>query len=283
MFRITRWVAVATFALMAGGPSLAADGAYPERRISIIVAATPGNANDLLARTVARRLSERLKQPVVVENRPGGGGTIGAGLLVQAKPDGYTLMVQSTSLTTAQVVYKTPGFDVERDFAPVVMLGLAPMGVFVNSAMPVNTIAEFVAYAKKNPDKINFGSSGSGGIMHINAERFALETGIQAVHVPYTGGAPAVTALMAGDIQMLIVDIASGLAGLRSGKLKLLAVGAPTRVASMPNVPTTSEAGLSFDPAVWYGLFAPAATPPAVQKILQDEMALMVADPAYRA
>ncbi len=280
MNRTTKWLS--SLACLFACLSTNALAAYPERQISIIVAATPGNANDILARAIAKRLGEKFAQPVVVDNKPGAGGTIGASLLARAKPDGYTLMVQSTSLTTAQVVYKKPGFDVEKDFAPVIMLALAPMGIFVNANLPVNSVRELVAYGKSNPGKLNFGSSGNGSIMHINSERLGLEMGMAMVHIPYTGGAPAVTALMANDIQVLTVDIASGLAALRSGKIKLLALGSSERLASFPNVPTTGEAGLPFNPAVWYGLFAPAGTPAAVLKTLYDEVALMVTDPAYR-
>jgi tripartite-type tricarboxylate transporter receptor subunit TctC len=255
---------------------------YPDRQISIIVAATPGNANDILARAIARRLSEKFGVPAIVDNKPGAGGTIGATLLARAKPDGYTLMVQSTSLTTAQVVYKKPGFDVEKDFTPIAMLALAPMGIFVNATLPVNTVAELIAYGKKNQGKLNFGSSGNGSIMHINSERLALETGFQMVHIPYTGGAPAVTALMANDIQVLTVDIASAIAAVRAGKVRMLAIGSTERLPAFPAVPTTGEAGLPFNPAVWYGLFAPAGVPANVQKALFDEISAMVNDPTYR-
>ena len=283
MKKLSKWFAVPTLAIgVLATPIHAAESAYPDRQINIIVAATPGNANDILARVIAKRLSDKFKQPVIVDNKPGAGGTLGAGLLARAKPDGYTLMVQSTSLTTAQAVYKNPGFDVEKDFAPVIMLALAPMGIFVNAELPANTLGELIAYAKKNPGKLNFGSSGNGSIMHINSERLALENGLRMVHIPYNGGAPAVTALMANDIQVLTVDIASGLAAIRAGKIRLLAVGSTERVASFPNVPTTAEAGLPFNPAVWYGLFAPSGTPAPVTKILFDEVSLLVADPAYR-
>lgn len=277
------WIAGATCALASlfTGAVLAQDK-YPERQISIIVAATPGNANDLLARAIAKRLSDKFGVPAIVDNKPGAGGTIGATLLARAKPDGYTLMVQSTSLTTAQVVYKKPGFDVEKDFTPIAMLALAPMGIFVNAALPVNTVAELIAYGKKNPGKLNFGSSGNGGIMHINSERLALEAGIQMVHIPYTGGAPAVTALMGNDIQVLTVDLASAIAAVRSGKVRMLAIGSAERLPAFPAVPTASEAGLSFNPAVWYGLFAPSGLPAHVHKTLFDELSVMVKDPAYR-
>ena len=281
--KIRIWIASATcaFASLLTGAASAQDK-YPERQISIIVAATPGNANDILARVIARRLSEKFGVPAIVDNKPGAGGTIGATLLARAKPDGYTLMVQSTSLTTAQVVYKKPGFDVEKDFTPIAMLALAPMGIFVNATLPVNTVAELIAYGKKNQGKLNFGSSGNGSIMHINSERLALDTGFQMVHIPYTGGAPAVTALMANDIQVLTVDIASAIAAVRAGKVRMLAIGSTERLPAFPSVPTTGEAGLPFNPAVWYGLFAPAGVPANVQKALFDEISAMVNDPAYR-
>jgi tripartite-type tricarboxylate transporter receptor subunit TctC len=277
------WIASATCAFASLFTSVAsAQDKYPDRQISIIVAATPGNANDILARAIARRLSEKFGVPAIVDNKPGAGGTIGATLLARAKPDGYTLMVQSTSLTTAQVVYKKPGFDVEKDFTPIAMLALAPMGIFVNATLPVNTVAELIAYGKKNQGKLNFGSSGNGSIMHINSERLALETGFQMVHIPYTGGAPAVTALMANDIQVLTVDIASAIAAVRAGKVRMLAIGSTERLPAFPAVPTTGEAGLPFNPAVWYGLFAPAGVPANVQKALFDEISAMVNDPTYR-
>jgi len=255
---------------------------YPNRDISFIVPYGPGGSTDPISRQFASQLEQALKVNVSVENKPGGSATIGTAAVIRAKPDGYTLMVQSTSLTTAQVVYKKPGFDVEKDFTPIAMLALAPMGIFVNATLPVNTVAELIAYGKKNQGKLNFGSSGNGSIMHINSERLALETGFQMVHIPYTGGAPAVTALMANDIQVLTVDIASAIAAVRAGKVRMLAIGSTERLPAFPAVPTTGEAGLPFNPAVWYGLFAPAGVPANVQKALFDEISAMVNDPTYR-
>ncbi|MES2535643.1 MAG: tripartite tricarboxylate transporter substrate binding protein [Pseudomonadota bacterium] len=283
MNSIAKWLSCIVCAMGAALPVVAAEPNYPERAISIVVPFTAGNANDAWARTVATRLNERLKQPVVVENRPGAGGTIGAAHVARAKPDGYTLLVNSTTMSTSQLTFKTPGYDIVKDFAPVGLLAYAPMGIFVNGSLPVNSLAEFIAYAKRNPGKINFGSSGSGSIMHLNAERVNLETGMGALHIPYSGGAPAVQALMANDIHFLVIDVASGLPGIQSGRLKLLAIGASTRLPALPNVPTTREAGLSFDPSLWYGIFAPAGTPPEVLKVLRREVNQIVTESPYRA
>lgn len=262
---------------------LVAAAAFPEKLITIVVAATPGNANDLLARAIAAKLTERLKQNVIVENRPGGGGTIGTSTLMRSKPDGYTLMVHSTSLTTSQAMSKAPSYDVERDFTPIVMLANAPMGIFVHPSIPANNLTELVAYGKANPGKLNFGSSGIGSIMHISGELLGLVGGMSMVHVPYQGGAPAVNALMSNEIQALVVDVASALGAVQGGKVKMLAIGSHERLTILPEVPTTAESGLSgYNPAVWYGLFAPAGTPAEVVQLLYDEVSRVTADPTYR-
>lgn len=282
MTSFKKWNAVVCAVLALAVSIATAEAKYPEKTITIVVSATPGNANDILARLVATKLSPRFQQNVIVENRPGAGTTLGAAYVARSKPDGYTLMLHSTSLTTAQVMYKNPGFDVERDFAPVGIMAVAPMGVITNSEIPAKTLAEFIAYAKKNDGKLNFGSAGGGSIMHINAELFRLKGGFNAVHVPYQGGAPSVMALMTNQIQYLVIDVASVLAGVQANKLRVLAVGSPERAASLPEVPTTTEAGFPFEAVVWYGLFAPAATPSEILRTLQEEVSHIVADPVYR-
>lgn len=271
-------VCVATFS----GSSVAAEAPFPDRPITIVVSFPPGSANDLMGRVVAKRLTDTLAKPAVVENRPGAGGLIGAASVARAKPDGYTLLLGSTSMVTSQLARKAPGYDVSKDFSPVGMVASAAMGVFVNTAAPANSLAEFIAYSKKNPGKIFYSSSGEGGIMHVEGERFSLETGIKATHVPFSGGAPAVQALLGNEVQYVVIDVGAALPMQRAGKLRLLAAGAPQRLALFPDAPTFSESGLSFSPNLWYGIFAPVSTPANAMSVLRDELAKLLKDADYR-
>ena len=274
-------LAVLSFPMLVGAT---AHAKYPERPVTIVVSATPGAGNDILARLIASKLSDRLKQSFIVENKPGAGGMLGAAYVAKAKPDGYTLMVHSPALAISKAVLKDPGFDVEKDFAPIGMLALAPMSIVTNVDIPVKTLSEFIAFAKKNPGKMNFGSAGNGSLMHVVAELFVMKAGINnMVHVQYQGGAPSVAALMRNEIQMLAIDVDSITAGVQAGKLKVLAVGTPERVKSLPDVPTTVEAGMPFEAVAWYGFFAPAGIPADVLTELDQQTAEVVSDPAYRA
>jgi tripartite-type tricarboxylate transporter receptor subunit TctC len=283
MLRKNKWLAGFTCWIMAAGAVFANDPTYPEKPISIVVSFAPGSANDLMGRTVAKRLTDSLPRPAVVENRPGAGGMVGAGHVARSKPDGYTLLLGSTSMVTSQLVHKAPGYDVMKDFVPVGMVASAAMGVFINASHPATTLAEFVASAKKNPDKVFYSSSGVGGIMHIEGERFALESGIKGTHVPYSGGAPAIQALLANEVQYVVIDVGFGLPLLRTGKLKLLAVGASQRLAQAPEVPTFGELGLSFSPSLWYGVLAPANTSQTVLNVLRDQLTRLLRDNEYKS
>ena len=281
MILATRWI-FAACAVLSIFSAAVAEAKYPERTVTIVVAAPPGNANDELARRLATKMSERFKQSVIVENKPGAGTTLGAAYVARSKPDGYTLLVTSISLTTTGASFKNPGFDVDRDFHPLGMLGVAPMAVVTNNNIPAKTLNEFVAYAKANPGKLNFGSAGSGSVMHINGELLGLKAGINMMHIPYQGGAPSTAALLANQIQLLVIDVASVLPLVQAGKLRALAVGTPARIKSLPDVPTTVEAGMDLEAVAWYGFFAPRGTPDEVLRELEQQLAEFVSDPAYR-
>jgi tripartite-type tricarboxylate transporter receptor subunit TctC len=236
---------------------------YPNRPIRLIVPYPAGGPTDVVARILANSLSEKLHQSVVVENRPGGAaGTVGGRVVVSAEPDGYTLLLsQIGSLTIAPSLYKLD-YDPLRDLAPVAIVAVTPEILTVNPAVPANSLAEFLAYAKANPGKLNFGSPGTGTLPHIIGEQLQLATGIKITHVPYRGAAPAVTDLLAGRVQLMIDSTSVLLTHIVSGKLRGLAITSGRRIPQMPNVPTFAEAGYpQLTESLWTGLMTPAGTP----------------------
>jgi tripartite-type tricarboxylate transporter receptor subunit TctC len=247
-------------------PGPAAAQNYPNRPIRLIVPYPAGGPTDVVARIVANGLSAKLRQSVVVENRPGGAaGTVGGRIVVSADPDGYTLLVsQVGSLTIAPSLYKLD-YDTLRDLAPIAIVAVSPEILTVNPAVPANSLAEFVAYAKANPGKLNFGSPGTGTIPHIIGEQLQLATGTKITHVPYRGAAPAVTDLLAGRVQLMIDSTSVLLTHIVSGKLHGLAITSERRIPQLPAVPTFTEAGYpQLTESLWTGLLAPAGTPAAI-------------------
>ena len=266
---VSRRSALSGLLLAAAGPVRADD--WPTHRLEWIVPFPPGGSNDIFARPVAAHVGERLGQPVVVDNRGGAGGTIGGMVAAHAAPDGYTLLVVNPSLTFAPVVYPESGFDLLRDFAPISSIARVPVALVINPKnVAAQTLADFLAAARKSPGTINIGSSGLGTIPHLAIELLQRRTGIKLTHVPYRGGGPALQDLMAGQIDATFAPLSTVASYVQSGRLRALAVATAKREAILPDVPTFGEAGVAdFEVSTWYGLFAPKATPEARLDTLQ--------------
>jgi len=245
---------------------------YPNKPVHVVVPFTAGSATDILARTYGQKLSEMWSQPVVVDNRPGAGGTIGAAVVAKSAPDGYTLLVHSAAQAYNPSIYPSLPYDTVKDFIDVVPLGGQPNVLVVAPSSGIKTVAELIAQAKQKPGQLNFGSAGTGSGTHINGEKFKLAAGIDVVHIPYKGTPEALTDTIAGRVTYFFSPISAALPFVRDGKLVALAVSTAKRSSALPNVPTVAEAGLpGFDYSLWVGLFAPAGTPAdVIDKIARD-------------
>jgi tripartite-type tricarboxylate transporter receptor subunit TctC len=256
---------------------------YPARPIKIVVPFAPGGTTDMLARLVGQRLTQSWGQPVVIENKPGAGATLGADIVAKSAPDGYTLLMGAAHHTIAQQVYAKIPYHFDRDFAPITMVAMVPNMVVVNSEVPAKNIAEFIALAKTQPGKLNYGSAGAGTAHHLIGEMFKLRAGVDLVHVPYKGSSPAVADLLSGQVQLMFDTVTSGLPQVKAGKLRALAVTTAKRSSAMPDVPSLSETALpGFDVGTWFGLLAPAATPPAIVQKLNAEIVKIIQQPDVR-
>ena len=259
----------------------AAPGAYPSRPVRIIVPFPPGGSNDVIARPLAERLQVRLGQPVVIDNRGGAGGSIGATAVAQSPGDGYTLMVTSSTFATTSVVQRTT-YDLERDFVPVALLARSPFFILAAPDFPANSVADLIRLARERPGEIDYGSSGPGSVGQFVTELFAQRAGIRMQHVPYRGMAAAVTDLIAGHIQILITTLASAAGPVRDGKLKLLAYTAPGAPPGSPPGPTVREAtGLDYEVEIWWGMFAPRGLPPELLRTLNTAVNAVLAEPDF--
>jgi tripartite-type tricarboxylate transporter receptor subunit TctC len=239
--------------------------AYPSKPIKIIVPFTPGSATDVMGRIVSERLNTAWGQPVIVENKPGAGGSIGIRDTARADPDGYTLVVVSSGHAVNHVLYKDLGYDTLKDFAAVAMLGSLPSVLIVPPTLPVNSVKELVAMLKAKPGQYNYATAGVGSGAHVSLEKFNVATGVKAVHVPLKGTPPILAETMAGRVEYAMVPAVSGMGPVRDGKVKPLAVSTGKRVAALPNVPTLGEAGFpDAESTFWLALLAPAKTPPDV-------------------
>ncbi len=238
---------------------------YPNRPVRIIVPTPAGGPVDVMARLIGNALPTTLGQPVVIENRPGAGNTLGSRQAAEAAPDGYTLMVSAASgLIISPMIYKNAGYDA-ASFTPVALIAETPQVLVVNPALPVNSLAELIALAKANPGKLNYSTGGVGTVPHLSAELFKKETGTDIVHVPYKGGGPALTAVITGEVQMTLDTLATSLQMVEAGKLRALAISAPKRVAELPDVQTMAEAGYpTLTTGAWTALLAPRDTPPDI-------------------
>ena len=252
---------------------------YPTRPVRIIDGFGGGSTPDLVSRLIGQWLSERLHQPFVVDNRVGAGGNIAAEVVAKAAPDGYTLLTCVTADAINATLYSKLDFDFIRDFAPVAGVIRLPMVLLVNPSFPVKTLPEFIAYAKANPGKINIASPGVGTPMHVAIELLKMQAGIDIVHVPYRGPAPAFTDLLAAQVQAFIITLSSAIGFIRSGKLRALAVTSATRAQVLPDLPTVSEVLPGFDATAWDGICAPKGTPSAVVDTLGNNITAGLADP----
>jgi tripartite-type tricarboxylate transporter receptor subunit TctC len=275
------WIAVA--AVMAR-PSHAAD-AYPTHPVRLVVPFPPGGGNDAVARVIAQKLSERLAQQIVIDNRGGAGGIIGAQLAAKSPPDGYTLFFgQTHTLTINPHLYANLPYDPQKDFAPVALLASVPLVLVVNPAVPATSVQALIALAKQRPGQINFASPGNGSDGHLIGELFKTTAGIAITHVPYKGTGPALTDLLAGQVQIFFCTLAPAVPHIQAGTLRALAVTSARRSTAVPDVPTVAEAGVpGFEAAVRYGILAPAGTPPAIVARLNGELRQVVQDDAVRA
>jgi tripartite-type tricarboxylate transporter receptor subunit TctC len=272
-----------------------ASSAYPERPVRIVVPFPAGGAADLLARRMAVKMAEAWKQPVVVENKPGAAAALGAELVARSAPDGYTLLLGTSSSHSVGPAFQRLSYDPIRDFAPVTQVTQSPLAIALHPAVPVDSVKELVDYARAHPGRLNFASWGNGSASHLAAELFKSMARIDIVHVPYKGSPPALTDLMAGQVQLTFDNLSSLLPHVRSGKLKVIAVTTETRVPQAPEVPTVAETLPGYAAVGWFGLFAPAGTPgeivaqanaqavralkaPEVEKALSDMGMQVVAD-----
>jgi tripartite-type tricarboxylate transporter receptor subunit TctC len=252
---------------------------YPARPIRLIIGYTPGGSADITARLTGQWLSERLGQSVIVESRPGGGTNIATEAVVRAPPDGYTLLLVAPANAINATLYDKLSFDFLRDIVPVAGIIRFPNVVDVNPSLPVKSIPELIAYAKTNPGKLNMASSGNGSTIHMSGELFKMMTGINMVHVPYRGGAPALTDLIAGQVHVMFDNIPTSAEHVRSGRLRGLAVTGAARSHVLPDLPTVADFLPGYEASAWYGLGAPRNTPTAVIDRLNDAVNAILADP----
>ncbi len=281
---MSRRIAQAAVWIMLGlAPGLGRAEPYPARAVHLIVPIAPGGAIDYSARVLAQKLSETLGQPMVVDNRPGGDSLIGADLVAKAAPDGYTLLYTSShTLVVDPFLYPKMPFDAAKDFTPVALCCTMDQAIVVNASLHVDTLKDLIALAREKPGSLTYGSMGAGSSGHLNTEALERETGIELLHVPYKGSAPAITDLVAGHISMMVVMLGVVQPYIKDGRLKALAVGSAQRSPLFPDVPTAAEAGLpGYDASDWMGIFAPAATPPQVVSRLNAAVAAVVTDPVF--
>ncbi|HEV2042073.1 MAG TPA: tripartite tricarboxylate transporter substrate binding protein [Casimicrobiaceae bacterium] len=260
-----------------------AHAAYPERAIHLIVPYPPGGLTDAVARAVAKALSDRVQQPVVVENIAGGGGNIGADKAAKSPADGYTLYIgNNATVGLNTLMYKQLAFDPMADLAPIALIAESQTVLVVNPSLPAKSVAELIALAKSKPGQLNFGSTGTGGLSHLVGELFNSGAGIRMTHIPYKGTGPALTDLLGGQIQVMFNDTA--LPHIQSGKLKALAVTGAKRWPQLPDVPTLAELGMpGYETYNWFGILAPAKTPAAMVTRLNRELVAVMQDPAMKA
>ncbi|WP_148318347.1 Bug family tripartite tricarboxylate transporter substrate binding protein [Achromobacter xylosoxidans] len=249
--------------LAAGFAGSAGAASWPERPITLIVPFPAGGGTDTFARPLAQQLTTQLGQSVVIDNKGGAGGTVGAGVAAKARPDGYTFFMGGAHHALAPSLYKSLNYNIQKDFVPVALVAQPPQVIVINPAkLPVKTVQEFVDYAKKHPGEINFGTAGKGSTHHLAGELFAMQTGIKLVDVPYQGAGPMLSALIGGQVDLAFDGLGSSAGHIRSGTIKPLAVAADKRSPSLPDVPTAAEAGVpNYVVSTWYAIWAPAGTP----------------------
>lgn len=278
-----RWFIIsgmlAFWMLFALSGSFAAESSYPTKPVRIIVPFPPGGSNDIIARLIAARLTERFGKQVIVENRPGAGTVIGVELVAKSDPDGYTLLLSGSAFTINPALYKLP-YDPAKAFAPIAKLGAGPALLTVHPSVPANSVRELITLLKKNPGKMICASVGIGTFNHLGAELFKLMAGVDFKIVQFKGGSPATTDQLGGHSQLMFGSLMQVLAHVKSGKLRGLGTGGLKRSAALPDVPTISEAGVpGYESSIWWGVHAPAGTPPAILDRLQKELSEIVNAP----
>jgi tripartite-type tricarboxylate transporter receptor subunit TctC len=248
--------------------------AWPQKQVTFIVPFAAGGGTDAFARPLAAQLDTQLGKRVIIENRAGAGGTVGASAAAKAAPDGYTFFMGAAHHAIAPSLYPNLDYDIEKDFIPVALIARPPQVIVVNpDKVQAKTLAEFTAFAKANPDKLSYGSAGAGTTHHLAGELFKILTQSKIQHVPYRGAGPAMQDLIAGHVPVVFDGLGSSAAPIRAGQLRALAIAAPKRVAAFPDIPTAAEAGLpNYEVATWYGLFAPKGTPPDIIERMAKEL-----------
>ncbi|NYI02694.1 Bug family tripartite tricarboxylate transporter substrate binding protein [Cupriavidus plantarum] len=273
---------VGAAALLAGASlhvAHAAD-AWPSKPITLVVPFAAGGTTDIVGRAVGQKLGEALGQPVVVDNRPGAGGTLGAANVARAQPDGYTFLLATIAHTMAPGIYKSLPYDFQKDLEPIGMVASTPNVLIVNEQIPVKTVQELIAYIKAHPGKVNYGSAGIGSTEHMSGELFRSATGTDISHVPYKGGAPMMTDIIAGQIQMAIETSPSAYPHIKSGKVRALAVTSAKRSPAYPGLPTVAESGVpGYEVVTWYALMAPRGTPEPIKQRAGAELAKVLKQP----
>ena len=273
-------LAISVLALAAAGPAAAVD--YPTRPVHWIVPYPPGGTTDILARLLGQYLSDHLGQQFIVENKPGGGNNIGTEYALRSPPDGYTMLLVNAANGINATLYKNLTFNFIRDIAPVAGLMRAPNVMEVTNAFPAKTVAEFIAYCKANPGKINMASSGSGSSVHLSGELFKSMTGCEMVHVPYKGAPPALIDLMAGRVQVMFDNLPSSAGHISGGRVRALAVTSAGRAPSLPGIPTVAETVPGFEASPWFGIGMPRGTPRDVIEKMNAEVNRALADHAVQ-
>jgi tripartite-type tricarboxylate transporter receptor subunit TctC len=256
---------------------------YPARTVHIVLGFPPGGSSDVLARLMAQLLQRQLKQPFIIDNRPGAGSNIGVEMVAKATPDGYTLLWSTSANAINATLYDNLNFNFIRDTIPVAGVFRVPNVMEVNPALPVHSVDEFIAYAKANPGKINFSSGGIGTVAHVAGELFKFMTGVDIRHVPYRGSAPALIDLLAGEVQAMFDLLSTSIESIRADKLRALAITTNTRSSALPGIPTVAETVPGYEASTWNGLSAPADTPGEIVSTLEAAINAGVVDQTYRA
>ncbi|HEY4860491.1 MAG TPA: tripartite tricarboxylate transporter substrate binding protein [Xanthobacteraceae bacterium] len=270
-------------ALLVSAPPLAASADYPSRPVRWIVGYPAGGTTDIVARLIGHWLSERLGQQFIIENKPGAGNNIGTEAMINSPPDGYTVLLTNPANAINATLYQRLSFNFMRDTAPVAGFMRVPNVMEVNPKVPANSVAEFIAYARANPDKINWASSGNGTSVHLSGELFKIMTGIDLTHVPYRGSAPALTDMISGTVQVMFDNMPSSLPHIQAGKLRALGVTTAARSDALPNVPTVAETVPGYEASAFFGMSMPKGTPAEVIEKLNQEINAGLADPGVKA
>ena len=263
--------------------TVCAQDKYPSRPIRLVIPFAPGGGSDVTARLLAPRIADRLGQPVVIDNRPAASGVVGADIVAKAVPDGYTLLGTTVTFVINGTLQKGLPYDAFKDFTPITQAIVSPFGLLLHPSVPAKTVKEFIAYARANPGKLLYGSSGPGSSPHLSAELFLSMAGLKMTHVPYRGIAPAITAQLGNEVQLTFSNVFSTLGHWKAGRLRLVAHGGGKRVESFPDIPTIAESGLpGYESSNWYGYVATAKTPPPIIRRLNQAFVAVINEPDVR-